>query len=74
MRETVKSRDASISKSPKYVQMLETYVELLKESDLLSAYKNMLMRTVMLDISDVKGDSLTLLWRKQLCILLLEHV
>jgi len=53
--------------------MLETYLELLRESDLLSTYKNMLLRTVMLDISDVKGDSMTLLWRKLLCILLLEH-
>ncbi|KAL4455869.1 hypothetical protein ABPG74_003279 [Tetrahymena malaccensis] len=66
--------DASSSnKNPKYVQLLSEYLELLCKENLLREYQQMLIKTIMMDESENKENCLTLLWRKQLCILLLEH-
>ncbi|KAL4484305.1 hypothetical protein ABPG72_006416 [Tetrahymena utriculariae] len=66
--------DASSShKNPKYVQLLSEYLELLRKESLLHEYQQMLVKTIMMDESENKENCLTLLWRKQLCILLLEH-
>ncbi|EAR91699.1 hypothetical protein TTHERM_00395720 (macronuclear) [Tetrahymena thermophila SB210] len=64
----------SSHKNPKYVQLLSEYLELLNKENLVPQYQQMLVKTIMMDESDNKENCLTLLWRKQLCILLLEHL